>query len=250
MTHATAWWTTFFQGDAVLFWRQFQSPAQNRAEADFAVQVLRLGKAARVLDVPCGDGRITLELAARGFAPTGVDLAHEAIEFARAQAQQQGLRVRFERRDMRDLPEHGTFDAALCLGNSFAYMDDQGNRDFLAAVHAALCPGGRFLLHTGLVHELLLLGFERRAWYRGGDVILLAEREYDPVESAMNLTYGFLCNGKLDYRPARYRIYSVRELRELITSVGMRPTDMFGSTGGEPFKLGSQTLYLAAEKPR
>ena len=37
------------------------------------------------------------------------------------------------------------FDGAFCVGNSFGYLDDEGNAAFLRAVRAALKPGGRFI---------------------------------------------------------------------------------------------------------
>jgi cyclopropane fatty-acyl-phospholipid synthase-like methyltransferase len=61
------------------------TPEQTRAEVDFLVKLLGGAPKARVLDVPCGNGRHSLELAARGRRMTGVDLAEEFIEEARTQ---------------------------------------------------------------------------------------------------------------------------------------------------------------------
>ena len=57
---------------------------------------------------------------------------------------------------MRDLPWPARFDGAFCLGNSFGYLDDEGNASFLRAVAAALKPGARFVLETPMVLENLL----------------------------------------------------------------------------------------------
>ena len=57
---------------------------------------------------------------------------------------------------MRDLPWRARFDGAFCLGNSFGYLDDEGNAAFLRAVAAALKPGARFVLETPMVLENLL----------------------------------------------------------------------------------------------
>jgi|HubBroStandDraft_3_1064219.scaffolds.fasta_scaffold02528_6 cyclopropane fatty-acyl-phospholipid synthase-like methyltransferase len=76
-------WKGFFTGPAVRALRRFAAPEQTRAEADHLVDALALPAGARVLDVPCGDGRLSLELAARGFRATAVDLSAELPGHAR-----------------------------------------------------------------------------------------------------------------------------------------------------------------------
>src|SRR5882672_6968715 len=98
------WWEHFFHGIALDFWRAAVSVEQTRAEADFLQQQLQIPGAGKILDVPCGNGRLSLELASRGFDLTGVDLASEFIEEARAESAERGLRVDWFNRDMRELP--------------------------------------------------------------------------------------------------------------------------------------------------
>ena len=74
---------------------------------------------------------------------------------------------------MRDLPWRARFDGAFCLGNSFGYLDDEGNAAFLRAVAAALKPGARFVLETPMVLENLLGHLQDRPWWKVGDMHLL-----------------------------------------------------------------------------
>jgi SAM-dependent methyltransferase len=244
---STEWWSAFFSGPAVSCWRQCLTEDQTRAEADYVASALDLRPGARVLDVPCGHGRIALELARRGYAVTGVDFSDEALDHARRDAAEQRLELPLERRDMRDLPWRGRFDAVVCVGNSFGYLDDQGNRAFLEAVHGSLDASGKLLLHAPCVHELLL-PVQTRAWYPVGDLLMLVERRYEPLESALELEYTFVQDGRVDRRPARYRVHSVRELIQLLASVGLVATHLHGSPRGEPFAIGGQTLYVVVEK--
>src|SRR5262245_19352782 len=140
------WWTTFFHGVALDLWRAAVSPEATRAQADELARLLDLAPGERVLDVPCGNGRLTLELARRGFPAAGVDLAGEFVAEAREHARRDGLAVRVEQADMRALPWRDEFDAAFCTGNSFGYFDDDGHLAFARAVRGALRPGGRFVL--------------------------------------------------------------------------------------------------------
>src|SRR5437868_3960234 len=138
------WWRTFFSGLPVEMWLRVPTEEQTRAEVDFIEKVLRLGPGAKVLDVPCGGGRHSLELAARGHRVTGVDLSDDFLQAARAGAAARSLPVAWEQREMTDLPWREEFDGAFCFGNSFGYLEDEANARFLAAVARALKPGGRF----------------------------------------------------------------------------------------------------------
>lgn len=61
------WWEDFFDGITLDFWRQAFTGEHNRAESDFLEKVLELRPPARILDVPCGEGRLSRELASRGL---------------------------------------------------------------------------------------------------------------------------------------------------------------------------------------
>ena len=88
-----------------------------RAEADFLERVLRPGPGAALLDVACGGGRHAVELAGRGYELTGVDYSGPFLDAARRLAADRGAAVAWERREMRDLPWPGRFDAASRCGD-------------------------------------------------------------------------------------------------------------------------------------
>src|SRR5262245_14293225 len=84
-------------------------------EVAFLVDELELGPGARVLDVGCGPGRHALALARRGIEVVGVDLSPDFVELARAAGRAEGLALRFEIADVRDLEPTADFDAVVCL---------------------------------------------------------------------------------------------------------------------------------------
>src|SRR3979490_3154904 len=86
MTVPSNWYENFFHGLALDLWRKAISPKQTKSEADFLVKVLQCEKYSHLLDVPCGNGRLSLALAARGYRLTGMDISEEFVEEARAAA--------------------------------------------------------------------------------------------------------------------------------------------------------------------
>jgi SAM-dependent methyltransferase len=80
MTVPTNWYEDFFHGVSLDLWRKAISPQQTAAEADFLVKVLGCNEGSNLLDVPCGNGRLSLELGRRGYRVTGVDIAQSSLK--------------------------------------------------------------------------------------------------------------------------------------------------------------------------
>jgi SAM-dependent methyltransferase len=248
MTAPNEWWRTFFSGAMADGWLAAVPEEQTRQEADFVQQVLGVAPPARLLDVPCGGGRHSLALAARGYDMTGVDISERFLAAARAKPAPTAGRVSWEQRDMRDLPWPAAFDGAFCLGNSFAYYDDQGNADFLKAVARALKPGARFVLDTGYLVEGLLPVLQERAWYQWGDMITLTDRRYDPATGRLHVEYTSIRDAKIEKWPMSARLYTYREVRRLAKEAGFTDLQGYGSLAREPFKYGSRQLLLVGTR--
>src|SRR5689334_5954588 len=84
MTVPSNWYEDFFHGLALELWRKAIAPEQTKAEGDFIANHLQCGAGSHLLDVPCGNGRLSFELARRGYRVTGVDISEESIDEARA----------------------------------------------------------------------------------------------------------------------------------------------------------------------
>src|SRR5213594_3108195 len=78
------WYENFFHGVTLDLWRQAIAPEQTIAEAEFLIENLDCKRGSHLLDVPCGNGRLSFELAKRGYRVTGVDISEEFIKEARA----------------------------------------------------------------------------------------------------------------------------------------------------------------------
>ena len=251
MSDQPGWWQEFFSGPAVDFVLRFRDWETTHAEANFIQESLGLPVQAKILDVPCGGGRLALELASRGYQVTGVDFSLPLIEHAGAGAGAgaRGLSVDWECRDMRDLPWTGEFDGALCFWSSFGYFDEQGNADFLRAVSAALKPGAPFLLDTPLIETRLPeMESEERVWWPVGDLLALEERRFDHVDSRVESQWTFVCEGRVERKRLSLRLYTYRELCCMLEEAGFGNHRAYGSLDWEPFGLGSSWLYLVTTK--
>jgi SAM-dependent methyltransferase len=248
MTAPKDWWKDFFSGLFVDFWRGAIPAEMTRADADFIEKNLAVAPGARVLDLPCGPGRLTLELARRGYRMTGVDISSDSLEYARAEASAEGLAVDWRLSDMRDLLWRDEYDAAFCAGNSFGYFDDAGNADYLAAAARVLKPGARFLLESGWVAESILPNFRAVIDMEAGGVRFTARNTYDPRSGRVENVFSASRGNDSQTRQASHRVYTVSQILRLLEAAGCGSFEAFGSPAGEPYRLGSHRLLLVATK--
>jgi SAM-dependent methyltransferase len=251
MSAPTAWYSE----DA--FWRLFEpvlfSPqrvAHAVEEVDRLDRLLSIGPGASILDLCCGTGRHSLELARRGCHVTGVDRTPAYIEKARAAAAQEGLAAAFAVADMRDYCEPDRYDVIVNLFGSFGYFEDPENdRRVVANAYASLRPGGRFLIET-MGKEILARGFQAHDWEEREDgLLLLSEKRithnWSRVETRWIAIRG---TERAEYRVA-IRSYSAVELSSLLSQCGFTELQVYGSLDGIEYNEHAQRLVVIGRKP-
>ena len=264
------WYETFFHGVTLDLWRKAIPQSQTDAEAEFLAAHLNCQSGAHVLDVPCGNGRLSFELAQRGFRVTGVDISEEFIEeargvatnlinsSARADGTDNGVHPsgasmgdtpvpQFILADMRDLDRETVYDGAYCFGNSFAFLGHAETENFLQALARTLKPGARFIIHTGMAAESVIPDFEEQSCHELGDLSITIKERYNAAESCIDSEYIFHRDGQTESRLAREWIYTVGEMRRMLERAGFSILDLYCSLKCEPYKLGSQELFIVSE---
>ncbi len=119
-------------------------------ECDFIEAEIGGDKSTDILDVGCGTGRHSIELARRGYSVTGVDLSDSMIRRAAAKAEEAGVKVDFRKADARSLRFKEEFDLVimLCEGGFSLMETDEMNYQILESAAQALAPGGKFIFTT------------------------------------------------------------------------------------------------------
>ena len=135
-------------------------------EMNVFTEILKLSAQDRILDLCCGQGRASLELARRGFGNVeGLDRSRYLIQKAKAQSKKENLSIKFREGDARKLPyQSDTFDVVFVLGNSFGYFESS-NDDVrvLKEIFRILKPWGRLLIDV-TDGEYLRKRFQPRSW--------------------------------------------------------------------------------------
>ena len=241
------WWETFFGTD---YLKQYEADAgRTSAEADGIETILHLRRGARVLDLACGAGQHSVELARRGYRVTGYDLSAALLKEARAAARKAGRRVDFVRGDMRDLPYHGEFDAVINMFSSFGYFESiEDDRKALGGVARALQARGKLLMERfnreSLAYELPLQG-----WRVGPDgSVILQEDTFDVLRGRYDTRQIVIDGRGTREHLGSVRAYTLPELKELFDGAGLPIHRVLGGLDLSPYRARSRRLVLYAVK--
>ncbi|MFD6439036.1 class I SAM-dependent DNA methyltransferase [Peribacillus sp. NPDC060186] len=109
----------------------------------------------KVLDLACGTGEITVELAQHGFDVSGVDLSDEMLMVANEKAAKLGLSIPFFQQNMAELEGLGLYDCVTIFCDSLNYLREE--TDILktfSRVHEHLKDGGLFLFDVHSIYKM------------------------------------------------------------------------------------------------
>ncbi len=213
----------------------FHGLSQTREQAAFIAGALGLRKEHRILDLACGFGRHSIELAAMGYRITGLDQSLDYLAEARQAAQQHDVQVEFVHGDMRRLDFRATFEAVLSLATALAFYDEATNLEIFRRVYAALKPGGTFFFDQGNIFWLVKNHVPRRYSFNAATCVLSGretrEAPAGKIESGWDL-----------------RFYHLPELKSLLRGIGMTFVQAFGGFDGSEFNADSKRLITIWRK--
>jgi SAM-dependent methyltransferase len=237
------WWRDLFTAP---LWQRVQRSWEEADDADEdaarIARALQLRVGDRVLDAPCGTGRIARRLQAQGFPCVGIDATPRFLHEASAAG------VPVIEADMRTaVVRSDAFDAAICVWGSFGYFGEDGNGAQARCLADALIPGGRCLIDT-LASDTLLPRFAPDASWDVADVQVDEHRRYDEAAKRIETSWTFTAGEQRERRTTSVRLYSVAALTDLLADAGF---SSFQALDGDlrPFGESSERLWLVATKP-
>ncbi len=211
-----------------------------------------------VLDVPCGIGRYSFELAKLGYRVDGLDISPHFIERAKEFASERGVadQCSFRVGDMRKLDtsiDSERYDAVLNLFTSIGYWDDKTDQSILEQFHKVAKKGGLMFLETGN-RDRILRNFRTSDVYERLDGMRLTEiRSMDMNTSRMNSTFSYYVKQGEDLMHKAsvdldHRLYSLHELRNIVKKAGWEIEEVYGDFHQSPFKMDSPSIVIVARK--
>jgi SAM-dependent methyltransferase len=250
------WWEAFFDAEYVRLWGQSEAPGSAAAQVEGLWSLLGLREGSRVLDAPCGYGRLSRPLAERGAIVLGVDAAPALLDHAeRHRGDVPSARLRYERHDLRKRLEEGGFDCAVNVFTSLGYGTESDDVAILATLRHAVRPGGLVFVetnHRDLTAAFLAKGVAPSQRLPDGTLVV-EEPRFDALRGRMESCWHWSGPSGHGSKEASFRVYAATELVGLLERAGLRLRSALRGCSPEPFRaagadLGGR-LGLLAERP-
>ena len=230
----------------LMFTAEKIAAAKEEMEKVIALTELKPGKS--VLDLCCGVGRCSLELARRGFSVTGVDRTTSYLTEAQKQAEQENLEVEFVQEDMRAFVRPESFDCVLSMFTSWTYFENPDeDKQVILNAYSSLKPGGKLVIQTH-GKETLARIFQERGWNERDGVIWLQEREVRKNWSWMWNRWILLKGNERIEGEITHRLYAGSEIVNLLTKCGFSKVALFGDLDGNPYNQNARQLITVGYK--
>jgi SAM-dependent methyltransferase len=206
------------------------------SEVDRFVTMLRPRGDERVLDLGCGTGRHSLDLARRGFSVVGVELLQANVDVGREAAAKQALAVEFVQADLRELEFEAEFDIVVTFNDGgIGYFETEAeNLRTFEVIAKALRHGGR---HLGQTPNRLFAEkhMPEKTWILGEESVELTDHRWNVKAQRLEGTAASVWFGEvfqqLEPIPYSSRLYLVEELQDIYAALGMTLTNTFRGSG-------------------
>lgn len=242
------WYEDFFCGLNCELWENAVSAEWTSKEVDFLVQQLNVEKGAAILDIPCGFGRHSIDLAQRGFELTGVDISATFVKNLNQKVKDQKLNIEVIEADVLKLKLTKQFSGAICMGNSFGYFDFDKMKVFVETVAAALTKGARFIINSGMIAESILPNFAPNKLFTAGDISMAVQNIYDAQNSYMVSKITYTKNSVSEQHAFKHYVFTLGEVTRLLAMYGLQVVGTYNSPKGLTYTLGDPQIYIVAQK--
>jgi len=196
----------------------------------------------KILDAPCGIGRVAIPLARLGFDVTGVDFSPALVSTAKRKATEHGVGARnaqFLVGDLRDLAskfEPASFDVVLNVFTSIGYGSEEDDLRFFRDARTATKPGGLILIAGLRNRDYVARNPTQNIYEESSRLLVLDTYNFDPSRSRERGVWRFYLKGRekavLKFAgefPIDIRIYSPHELVSRLEATGWKVKETYDS---------------------
>lgn len=256
------WWKTLFDQKYLDTYLDELTVERTSKEVDFTIRAAKLAPHDKILDLACGHGRHSIELARRGFNVIGLDYSEPFIEKAKEDAEEAGVRVEFMQGDMKELPFNEEFDVILMLFTAFGYFDTESNQHVLTEVNKALKPGGRFFIDV-ISGDAVIKRFSEEGEKEEGTNLLKIPRTFERSGLTITEVELFDPDEQLVHNHREWtdeegnkkeydyylRVYTLTQYKEMLFKAGFGFKEVWGDFEGNPHNTnGNFRTIILAEK--
>ena len=237
------------------FYDEINADIDYKAWADFLEKTIDKESGTRpelVLDLCCGTGKMTLELASRGYDMTGIDYSPEMLDIARCEGEKMGADILWLCQDMREFELYGTVDVTVCCLDGINHLIGANDLDkTLSLVHNYLIPDGLFIFDVNGKGKFERIYANETYAMESEDAFCVWQNCYNQKTKLCDFYITLFKEGS-DGRYERYdeeqreRMYTLRSLKNLLSKNSF---EFIGAYSDFDFSVAddeSERIYIVA----
>lgn len=212
----------------------------------------------KVLDVPCGSGRIAIQLSQLGFNVTGVDYSPHLVKVASSKAARLGLedRATFRVGVMSELEsafDEATFDCAINVFTSIGYGTEADDIAFFRSLRKVIRSGGLFIVSGLRNRDYIVTHPAQNLYEESKEILVLDKYSFDVTRSRERGTWKIYLKVRDAMKfagefPIDIRLYSPHELISMLAGAGWSVSGVYESIATKtPFSTESPVYSVVAE---
>lgn len=231
-----------------------QNVEYSRRADYFSALLLSCGfESGTVLDLACGTGSLTVELAKHGYDMIGVDASGDMLCRAQNKAFESGVSPMFLCQRMQELDLYGTVDAAVCSLDSINHLTDEEDvRRTFERLRLFVAPGGVFIFDVNTVYKHKNVLGDNAFVYEYPDVFCVWQNSFNGQDNTVDIELDFFEKSGETYKRRSEnfseRAYEIDFLKSLLDKTGFDTEFVFDDMSREPLKEDSQRAVIAARR--
>lgn len=254
------WWKTLFNS---IYLKTDADVVENVGntiqEVDLLIALTKIEPSDHILDLCCGQGRHSIELAKRGYNyVSGVDRSRYLIRLARKRASELKLQARFSEGDARKFrfPNDST-DCVFLMGNSFGYFESEDDDEaVLKAVRDVLRSKGKLLLDI-VDGDWMRNSYEKRSWEWINQKLLVCRERSIAAGGKRIISREVVVEAEKGILTDQFyaeRLYNFDEIKAILEKYGFQNIELHGnlhanSTRKQDLGMMANRIIITAEAP-
>lgn len=208
----------------------------------------------KILDLACGTGSITVPLAKRGYALTGLDLSSEMLALAQEKCDEAKVRIRLSEQNIALFQAGSGFDAIICSFDGVNYLTSPRNvASCFACVGEALSDDGVFIFDVSTPYKYEHILADNAFVYEYDDLFLSWQNYFDKKSGLCDFYLTFFvktedgCWKRFDETQCQ-RKYTPARLEQMLTEAGLCIVKTAADIDGSPTREDSDRMFFICKK--
>ncbi|MEX5838474.1 class I SAM-dependent methyltransferase [Bacillus velezensis] len=222
---------------------------------DFITKIAPVECNNKIIDLGCGPGLYSQNLALKGYNVTGVDYNKKSIDYAISEADKMNLQIDYKIEDITNLEIESEFDVALLIYQIYGVFSPTNRRKILNNIYRGLKPGGLVLLDV--LSEKSYEKFEENLmWFLSKKDSLISDKEHLTLYAAIkypdNVTLAknvlVFDDGKLVNYNYWNQHFSIENLEREVNEAGFNLEKVYADVNGEEYKNNGEFFAAVLKK--